>query len=160
MNNYRSRLKGIVQRDLTEVKTRLKRSVLINCLVANVFFSPLLRDTTAREVKTSFSVLATVQLNCRVSSPNPAKDGLRTMNLEILLTLADDLTVLYLYRTVISRRKSTWTAESSHCMVRFCAVYSFYGPGPGPYHTVISQPRRDFISQILACSSYLVSRSS
>jgi hypothetical protein len=45
--------KGIVQRDLTGVKTKLKRSVLINFRFADVFFS-FERDTTAREVKSQF----------------------------------------------------------------------------------------------------------
>jgi hypothetical protein len=61
--------------------------------------------------KTDFSVLTTIQLNLLDEFTYPANDGLRTMNLEIYLLPAADLTVQHLYRLIISWRRSVWTAE-------------------------------------------------
>jgi hypothetical protein len=49
-------IKGIVQRDLRGVESRLKRSVLINCLVALVHFFKL-KGHPAIEVKNRFQRL-------------------------------------------------------------------------------------------------------
>ncbi len=50
-------LKGIVQQDVRGVESRVKLSVLINCLVALVLFFLNQRDTPAREVKNQFQRL-------------------------------------------------------------------------------------------------------
>ncbi len=42
---YKKNMKGIVQLDLKGIKTRLKRSVLINYLVANVFYFDFIGTT-------------------------------------------------------------------------------------------------------------------
>ncbi len=60
--NIKRILKGIVQRDLTEVETRLKRFVLMKLIVAK--FDLNFKGTPSREEhKTGFSVLTTIQLN-------------------------------------------------------------------------------------------------
>jgi hypothetical protein len=100
------------------------------------------------------------QLNwtCRVSSQNPVNDGLRTMNWEISLIPADDLTVQHLYRTIISWQisRDKWV-QSMYSMILHCTIILRFRYHT---HTVISQCRWDFISQILARSSNLVSRTS
>jgi hypothetical protein len=88
-------VKGIVQRDSTVVKTRIKkmkRFVMTYYLVANIFMLNL-KGHPEREVKSGLNILT-----CWFSSQNHANDGLRTMILEISLLPADGLTVQHLYR--------------------------------------------------------------
>jgi hypothetical protein len=59
-------IKGIVQRDLTGVETRLKRSVLMNLIVAKSAFLNFKGTPSREEHKTGFSVLTTTELNLPV----------------------------------------------------------------------------------------------
>jgi hypothetical protein len=135
-------LQGIVQRDLTRVKTRLKWSVLINCLVANNYVS-FLKGYHSEKVKNRFQLNWTF----RLSSHNPANDSFHTVNLEISLAPADDLAVQHLYGTIISGQLilnnvqySSAPYNHSTVQVRFC--------------TIISWRRQDYI-QILAWAHIL-----
>ncbi len=145
-------IKGIVQRDLTWVETRLKRSVLMNYIVAKLAFWILKEHHHERSPKPVSASKQQLNWTCWMSSQNPANDGLRTMILEIWLIPADDLTVQHLYRTIISRNRSARTAEFYQCTIHCCTVQSYYGIGTVPY---CHQPAQAgfFISQILARSS-------
>ncbi len=58
--------KGIVQRDARGVESRLKRSALMNYLVALVYFFKLKEHSCERSKRTVFSVLTTIELNLLV----------------------------------------------------------------------------------------------
>jgi hypothetical protein len=78
----RIRWTGTVQRDLTGVESRLKRSALINYLVALVNFFNSKEHSCERSKKNSFSVLTTIELNLPVEFTISVNDGLRTFNLK------------------------------------------------------------------------------
>jgi hypothetical protein len=111
-------------------------------------FTFYLKGHHSERSKKLVSILATVRLNLPGEFTNPASHGLCTMNLEISLTPAENLTVQYLYRTIISKRNSARTAESNQCTVRLSTVqYKYstvqvlyrYGPGTVPYCYQLSQ---------------------
>ncbi len=69
---YKSYIKGIVQRDLTGVETRLKKSVLLSYSVGKFFFN--FKGTPSWEKhKTGFSVLTTIELNLLVEFTKSCK---------------------------------------------------------------------------------------
>jgi hypothetical protein len=64
--------KGIVQRDLTGVETRLKRSALVNYIVAKFAFL-ILKEHYHEGHKTGFSILTTIELNLQAEFTKSCK---------------------------------------------------------------------------------------
>ncbi len=78
-----SPFKGIVKWYLTGVETRLKRSALMNYIVAKLAFWILKEHHHERSTKPFSASKQQLNWTCWLSSQNPANDGLRTMILEI-----------------------------------------------------------------------------
>jgi hypothetical protein len=67
-------IKGIVQRDVRGVESRLKQS-LDNYLVAFVYFLKIKRTPLREKLETGFSIVTTIELNLPVECTIPAIDG-------------------------------------------------------------------------------------
>jgi hypothetical protein len=99
-------LKGIVQRDITAVVSRLKQSVLIDYLVAKSFFF-ILKGHHSERSKSRFQRLNNCWIELarwvhRIRQTTVSVQG----TWKSRGTSADVCTVQHLYRTIISRSKS------------------------------------------------------